>query len=103
MASSLGAAYIAGAAEARAFFPHDYRNQSERIQVTQRAASRGCAPGLPQALREQHKRWGMTPAIQRHLDLLAASERAGADAPHQGEGVAVVATGQQVGLFLGPL
>ena len=52
---------------------------------------RGIAPALVRALRDQQAAWGASAARQANLEALASGH------------AAVVVTGQQVGLFLGPL
>jgi bacillithiol biosynthesis cysteine-adding enzyme BshC len=82
---------LAGEAAARAFIASDFRSADERKAAARRAAARAVAPGLLTALREQDGRLPPSEARRRNLDALASG------------GAAVVATGQQVGLFLGPL
>jgi bacillithiol biosynthesis cysteine-adding enzyme BshC len=83
--------YLAGEAAARAFIRADFRDAGERKAAARRAAARTAAPGLVAALRDQDARLPESAARRRNLQRLAAG------------GTAVVATGQQVGLFLGPL
>ncbi|MEA2699942.1 MAG: bacillithiol synthase [Myxococcales bacterium] len=83
--------YLAGEAAARAFIRADFRDAGERKAAARRAAARMAAPGLVAALRDQDARLPESAARRRNLERLAAG------------GTAVVATGQQVGLFLGPL
>jgi bacillithiol biosynthesis cysteine-adding enzyme BshC len=82
---------LAGEAAARAFIASDFRSADERKASAGRAATRAVSPGLLAALREQDARLPPSEARRRNLDALG------------GGGTAVVATGQQVGLFLGPL
>jgi bacillithiol biosynthesis cysteine-adding enzyme BshC len=80
-------AYLAG--EARAFFAHDVRESRDR-QRALRAAARPMSARVLAALRAQNARLGPSVARAQQLDALA-------------DGARVVVTGQQVGLFLGPL
>jgi bacillithiol biosynthesis cysteine-adding enzyme BshC len=84
-------AFIAGDARASAFLPADYRNPAARVERTRAASQRGTSPALVTALRAQDGGWPPSASRARNLDALAAP------------GTAVVVTGQQVGLFLGPL
>jgi bacillithiol synthase len=83
--------YLAGEMDARAFMPLDFRSRTERIARTRDAAARAVEPALVAVLRSQQARLPPSPARAAKLEALA------------GGGCAVVATGQQVGLFLGPL
>jgi bacillithiol biosynthesis cysteine-adding enzyme BshC len=91
VARALSASYLARDAAACAFFPYDFRDAAARISCTRRAVRRRTSPALIAALREQHARLPSSAARRENLDCLAAGE------------AAVVVTGQQVGLFLGPL
>ncbi|HXI58041.1 MAG TPA: bacillithiol biosynthesis cysteine-adding enzyme BshC [Polyangia bacterium] len=91
MRRPFSSSYLAGEAAARAFIRADFRDAGERKAAARRAAARTAAPGLLAALRDQEARLPESAARRRHLERLAAG------------GTAVVATGQQVGLFLGPL
>lgn len=86
-APSVLAAYVAG--EARAFFPDHFRDPAARARITARAA-RPLAPEVARALRAQNAAYAPSEARDANLARL---ER----------GAAAVVTGQQVGLFLGPL
>ena len=83
--------YLAGEADARAFIALDFRAPKERIARTRAAATRGIAPELAAVLRAQQAALPASPARAANLEALCAGH------------TAVVATGQQVGLFLGPL
>jgi bacillithiol biosynthesis cysteine-adding enzyme BshC len=91
MTSSFFSAWAAGDQRARGFLPDDFRQSDPRIGRTRAAAERAMAPELVAALRAQDALLPSSAARRAHLDALAAG------------GAAVVATGQQVGLFLGPL
>jgi bacillithiol synthase len=83
--------YLAGEPAAHAFFAPRYREPSERIARAQHAAGRTLDPALHAVLAEQQARLSASPARLANLRALAAG------------GAAVVATGQQIGAFLGPL
>jgi bacillithiol biosynthesis cysteine-adding enzyme BshC len=88
MTGNLLDAYLAG--EARAFYSRNVRAQEARARAVELAKHRPIAPRVLHELRAQQARLGDSAARIRSLDALAAG------------GCAVV-TGQQVGLFLGPL
>src|SRR4051812_26052099 len=83
--------YLAGEELARRFIPLDFRSGADRIARARAAAERKVAPALVAVLRDQQSALPASRARAENLDALAAG------------GTAVVATGQQVGLFLGPL
>jgi bacillithiol biosynthesis cysteine-adding enzyme BshC len=83
--------YLAGEELARRFIPLDFRSGADRMARTRAAAERKVAPALLAVLREQLAILPPSRARTDNLEALAAG------------GTAVVATGQQVGLFLGPL
>jgi len=83
--------YLAGEPAAHAFFAPGFRDPVERQKAARRAADRKVPAGLVDVLREQQSALPPSATRQANLDALARG------------GVAVVATGQQVGLFLGPL
>jgi bacillithiol synthase len=89
--TSLSAAYLAAEESARRFLPEHYRDPAARRTVAQRSADRAVAPALVAALRAQNSAYAPSAARERHCDALAAP------------GTAVVVTGQQTGLLLGPL
>ena len=83
--------YVAGEPAARAFIPLDFRSAEARVARTRAAAARRLEAGLGEELRAQQARLPGSPARDANLASLLAGD------------TAVVATGQQVGLFLGPL
>lgn len=85
---SLAQAYLHG--QASSFFPLHFRVEEDRLRAVREAAARPIRPEVLAALRDQNRRYAPSPARERHLDAL-------------GEGAAAVLTGQQVGLFSGPL
>ncbi|HET8937726.1 MAG TPA: bacillithiol biosynthesis cysteine-adding enzyme BshC [Polyangiales bacterium] len=88
MTSSLFEAYLGG--EARTFYPQNVRAAEARARAVELAQRRPIAPSVLSVLRAQQARLGDSAARERSLAALTAG------------GCAVV-TGQQVGLFLGPL
>jgi bacillithiol biosynthesis cysteine-adding enzyme BshC len=85
--ASIYDAYVSGGAEA--FFAESFTRVSDRRRAVERAA-RPLAPRIVSALEAQNARWGASDARAAGLAALA-------------RGAATVVTGQQVGLFLGPL
>ena len=84
--------YLAGEAAARRFLPLDFRDAGDRSRRTRAAAGRRAERrGWSRRCARSRRALPPSPARAAHLDALAAG------------GTAVVATGQQVGLFLGPL
>jgi bacillithiol biosynthesis cysteine-adding enzyme BshC len=83
--------YLAGEELARRFIPLDFRSGADRIARARAAAERKVAPALVAVLRDQQSALPSSRARTENLEALAAGR------------TAVVATGQQVGLFLGPL
>ncbi len=83
--------YLAGEAISRTFIPLDFRSGADRIARTRAAAERRPAPALLTELGAQQA--ALAPSLARAANLEALA----------GGGTAVVVTGQQVGLFLGPL
>ena len=83
--------YLAGEADARAFMALDFRAPQERIARTRAASARRITPELAAVLRAQQAALPASSARAANLEALCAGH------------TAVVATGQQVGLFLGPL
>jgi bacillithiol biosynthesis cysteine-adding enzyme BshC len=83
--------YLAGEPAAHAFFAPGFRDPAERQRVARLAAGRKLPAVLLDVLREQQAVLPASAARQANLDALGRC------------GSAVVATGQQVGLFLGPL
>lgn len=87
MARSLFDAYLDG--DAAAFFPAHFTDPAARRRAVARAA-RPLAPAVAAALVAQNAGLAASPVRDAHLAALRA-------------GAAAVVTGQQVGLFLGPL
>src|SRR5579871_104708 len=91
LARGFSSSYLAGEAIARTFLPLDFRSGDDRRARTRAAAARRAPAELLAVLRAQQASLPASPARARNLEALAAG------------GTAVVVTGQQVGLFLGPL
>ena len=95
MTGSVGRAfstsYLAGDAAARAFLPRDFRRSADRVAVARRAAGRRIDQAIIDVLRAQQAALPPDRARDENLEALAGGH------------TAVVVTGQQVGLFLGPL
>jgi len=91
VARAFSSSYLAREEIARRFIPLDFRAPADRAARVRAAAARSTHADVVAVLREQQAR---LPA--------SASRTAAVDALARG-GAAVVATGQQVGLFLGPL
>ncbi|WP_193364466.1 bacillithiol biosynthesis cysteine-adding enzyme BshC [Corallococcus macrosporus] len=89
--SSFSTAWLRGDAPARSFLSDDYRHREGRARAVAAAASRTVSPALLDVLGAQNARLGPSPARERNLALLAQP------------GTVAVVTGQQMGLFLGPL
>jgi bacillithiol synthase len=92
MGSTFFAAYIAGDTAAAALLPPRCTDPDDWDRAAARAATRAVAPALLAELRRQSTLLPPSSAREKNLDLLGA-----------GSGASVVVTGQQVGLFLGPL
>ena len=88
---SFASSYLARDAAASLFFPHDFRDGAARITLARAAAQRRLAPALADVLREQQALLPASPARAANLQALLGGD------------CAVVVSGQQVGLFLGPL
>jgi bacillithiol biosynthesis cysteine-adding enzyme BshC len=88
---SFASSYLARDAAASLFFPHDFRDVAARVTLARAAAQRRIAPALAEVLREQQALLPASPARTANLDALLGGD------------CAVVVSGQQVGLFLGPL
>jgi len=88
---SFASSYLARDDAASLFFPHDFRDGEARVTLARAAAQRRIAPALTQVLREQQALLPASAARADNLEALAGGH------------CAVVASGQQVGLFLGPL
>jgi bacillithiol biosynthesis cysteine-adding enzyme BshC len=93
VARAFSSSFLVGEAEARAFLDGDFRAPAERAARTRAAAARRVPAALLEVLRQQQAALAApgSAARQVNLDALAAG------------GAALVVTGQQVGLFLGPL
>lgn len=91
MGRAFSSSYFAGEATARPFLPFDFRDAADRQRRTRAAAGRRASAALIEVMRAQQGAFAPSPARTAALDALAAGD------------TAVVATGQQVGLFLGPL
>ena len=87
MPASIFDAYLSG--EARAFFDSSFADVADRQRAVSKAA-RPLAPAVLGELTAQNARFGPSEARNSHLAALA-------------QGAAAVVTGQQAGLFLGPL
>jgi bacillithiol synthase len=83
--------YLAGEEIARRFIALDFRAAADRMARTRAAAEGRVSPPLVAVLREQQAALPASRARAHNLEALAGGR------------TAVVATGQQVGLFLGPL
>jgi bacillithiol biosynthesis cysteine-adding enzyme BshC len=83
--------FLAGDPAARALLASDFREPAARLAAARAAAARRIHPAALEALREQQALLPASVAREAHLKALA------------GGGTALVVTGQQVGLFLGPL
>jgi bacillithiol biosynthesis cysteine-adding enzyme BshC len=84
--ASIFDAYVSG--RAGEFFPSSFLRAGDRLQAVERAGR--ITPAVLARLEAQNTRFGPSRARATNLEALAA-------------GAAVVVTGQQVGLFLGPL
>jgi bacillithiol biosynthesis cysteine-adding enzyme BshC len=91
MLAPFAPAYLARDPRAAAFLPHHALDPADRLTVARRRAGRAVPPALVAELTAQNAAYGPSAARGRHLATLAAP------------GAVVVATGQQMGLFLGPL
>ncbi|MDY7227999.1 bacillithiol biosynthesis cysteine-adding enzyme BshC [Hyalangium rubrum] len=89
--SSFSAEWLRGDPRALAFLPDRFRHKSARAEAVAAAASRTVSPALLEALVARNTRLAPNPARERNLELLSRP------------GTVAVVTGQQVGLFLGPL
>jgi uncharacterized protein YllA (UPF0747 family) len=91
MRSSLLSSYLASGMRKSAFFPSDFGDRAARVARVRSAAARPVDERLIAALRAQNATLPASAAREAHLQALGAG------------GAAAVVTGQQVGLFLGPL
>ncbi|MEW5852104.1 MAG: bacillithiol biosynthesis cysteine-adding enzyme BshC [Myxococcota bacterium] len=90
MASSFSAAWLSGDPRAVAFLPDRFRRAESRAEAAA-AARRPVSPTLLDVLHERNARWSPSDARLRNVELLGRP------------GTVAVVTGQQMGLFLGPL
>jgi bacillithiol biosynthesis cysteine-adding enzyme BshC len=88
---AFSSSYLAGEAAAAAFLPRDFRQRAVRVAAARQAAARRVDATLLAALTEQQAALPASSARDRNLEALARGH------------TAVVVSGQQVGLFLGPL
>jgi bacillithiol biosynthesis cysteine-adding enzyme BshC len=88
---TFSSAYLADEPAARLFLARDFEDADARRAVVRAAAMRRASPTLVEVLREQQARLPVDSSRDASLAALARGD------------TAVVATGQQVGLFLGPL
>lgn len=88
--AAFSAAFLRAESGALELLRDDFRHPSIRLERVRQASARRIEAVVVQALREQASQRPMTVERQQSLDALA-------------EGAPVVVTGQQVGLFLGPL
>ncbi|WP_224364568.1 bacillithiol biosynthesis cysteine-adding enzyme BshC [Hyalangium versicolor] len=91
MTSSFSADWLRGDPRALRFLPDRFRHRMARAEAVAAASSRVVAPALHEALVARNARLPSSPARERNLELLTRP------------GTVAVVTGQQVGLFLGPL
>jgi bacillithiol biosynthesis cysteine-adding enzyme BshC len=89
--SSFSAEWLRGDARALSFLPDRYRQPAARAEAVAAAASRTVSPALLDVLVARNARLAPSPARERNLELLSRP------------GTVAVVTGQQMGLFLGPL
>jgi bacillithiol biosynthesis cysteine-adding enzyme BshC len=88
---AFSSSYAAGEAAARRFLPLDFRRAADRAARTRAAAAAPPSPAVLEILRAQQVALPPSAARAAALDALARG------------GAAIVVTGQQAGLFLGPL
>lgn len=91
MPRTFSSSYLAGDPAACAFFPLDFRDAAGRIARARQAAQRTVSASVAAVLREQQARLPSSRARRDNLEALVAGN------------TAVIVSGQQVGLFLGPL
>ncbi|WP_164000545.1 bacillithiol biosynthesis cysteine-adding enzyme BshC [Pyxidicoccus caerfyrddinensis] len=91
MTSSFSAVWLRGDARALSFLPDRFRHPAARAEAVAAAASRTVSPALLDVLVARNARLAPSPARERNLELLSRP------------GTVAVVTGQQMGLFLGPL
>ena len=91
MADRFAHAYLQRDSRARAFIPHRYDVADDRAKAVTRAAKRSVSAEVQASLRTLNQRLAPSAARSANLDALSQP------------GTVCVVTGQQVGLFLGPL
>src|SRR6266852_5151939 len=91
MVESFFRSFLAGETASQSLLAASFRDPQRRGAHVQRAAQRSIAPGLLEVLRRQNETLAPSDARARNLEALARS------------GTTAVVTGQQLGLFLGPL
>jgi bacillithiol synthase len=91
MGRAFSASFLNGDPTAIGFLPSDFRDPAARAAQARRAAERAVSAPVLEALATQNAAFPPSAARQANLEALAR------------RGTAVVITGQQVGLFLGPL
>ncbi len=91
MTSSFSAAWLGGEPRALRFLPDSFRRLEDRKKAVENAVGRSVSPALAAALVQQNAAYVNSAARDENLRRLGLP------------GTAVVVTGQQVGLFLGPL
>src|SRR5260370_1224333 len=91
MVESFFRSSLAGETASQSLLAASFRDPQARVAHVQRAAQRSIAPGLLEVLRRQNETLAPSDARGRNLEALAEGE------------TAAVVTGQQLGLFLGPL
>ena len=91
MSESFFRSFLAGGRDTQALLPAHFRDRQARIAHTRRAAGRALAPGLLEVIRNQNQAFASGAEKARNLEAIGR------------QGTAAVVTGQQLGLFLGPL
>ncbi len=91
MSESFFRSFLTGGRDSQALLPAHFRDREARIAHARRAAGRSLAPGLLAVIRDQNE--ALAPSAERARNLEAIGR----------QGTAAVVTGQQLGLFLGPL
>ena len=97
MGTTFFAAFVEGDVSARRLLPCDCTAAAAWAESARRAGRRSVSPALLAELRRQSALLPPSAARERHLNQLGEHGEPGSG------GASVVVTGQQVGLFLGPL